>query len=147
MGGPFLQEKTHAEIILEIRQIIKQANSAGKTKVTAALSSAAVKQLGRVWATEVVAIVRESVSNMLRHADARHGKVVLKCQAQSILLEVSDDGRGGAARGLNGSKRGHGMSNIQTRVAKMNARLTLVSEKGMGTRIRIVIPREDNHAG
>ena len=90
---------------------------------------------------------RESVSNLLRHADARHGKVVLKCLAQSILLEISDDGRGGAARGLKESKRGHGMASIQARVATMNARLTFVSEKGTGTRIRIVIPREDNHVG
>ena len=51
--------------------------------------------------TQVTRILREAVSNVIRHSGARHCRINLTLQAGVLRLDVNDDGRGvaGAADG------------------------------------------------
>ena len=40
--------------------------------------------------------LRESVTNVVRHADARHATIRIGVEASNVVLEVTDDGRGGS---------------------------------------------------
>src|SRR4051795_10834148 len=41
-----------------------------------------------------LSVARELLSNVSRHAGARHVRVRLRCESERLSLEVSDDGRG-----------------------------------------------------
>jgi len=53
----------------------------------------------------------------------------------TLLVEVSDDGIGGAAFG-----RGSGLRGLTDRVEGLGGRLSLTSPPGRGTRLRAEIP-------
>ena len=86
-------------------------------------------------------ILQESLSNVARHAQANSVSVVLDFGADTITLQVEDDGRG-----FDGSlKRGHyGLRNMVDRAAKLGGHLevtTRATRKATnGTRITLRMP-------
>ncbi|HJZ46463.1 MAG TPA: sensor histidine kinase [Roseiflexaceae bacterium] len=85
-------------------------------------------------------IAREALNNALKHAHAQHINVHLWQTQTSTFLEIADDGEGfdPAAPHTNG---GLGLSGIAERVAQANGRLTLRSASGVGTQLRVEVPR------
>ena len=80
-------------------------------------------------------IVSESLANAAKHSGARAVTVSARCQNGLLLLDVSDDGTGGAER-----SRGSGLSGLADRVAALDGRLSVESPAGGGTRIAVALP-------
>jgi two-component system, NarL family, sensor histidine kinase DesK len=84
--------------------------------------------------------VREAVTNVMRHAQARTCQMRLEQQNGSCRLEIADDGRGGAQR------EGNGLRGMRERVEMLGG--TLLRETASGTRLTITLPlREPTHSG
>ncbi len=84
-------------------------------------------------------IVRECVSNAMRHGHAGRIEVSLREEGGRPVLRIRDDGRGfdPAATG-----RGSGLANIAGRAAEIGARLAVDSSPGKGADIRVeFVPR------
>jgi signal transduction histidine kinase len=64
-------------------------------------------------------IVQESVTNVLRHADARRCQVTLDFRAAELAIRVADDGRGGAP-----DSGGYGIAGMRERVALLGGDFT-----------------------
>jgi two-component system NarL family sensor kinase len=84
-------------------------------------------------------IVQELVSNILKHAQANEIILQLNRYESELLLIVEDNGIGFDPQNAKLSS-GIGLSNIETRVVKMNGRLNIDSRKGQGTTVTIEIP-------
>ncbi len=69
-------------------------------------------------------VMREAVTNILRHADARHCRIVLARDDNDIRLEIRDDGRGGLR--LDGS----GVQGMRARIESLGGELDAVSNAG-----------------
>lgn len=80
--------------------------------------------------------LREAVTNVQRHARARHVQVRLQADGEAAELEVQDDGRGTRAQA-----RGNGLAGMEERLAALGGRLWLDSAPGQGTRLRLRVPR------
>jgi two-component system, NarL family, sensor histidine kinase UhpB len=82
--------------------------------------------------------VQESLTNAIRHAQAKHVRVDLnQVEAEARLaLTVRDDGRGMKL----GMPAGFGTRGMQERVEGLGGRYTVESETGCGTCVRITIP-------
>jgi signal transduction histidine kinase len=87
--------------------------------------------------TEVVQLLREALSNVSRHAEARTCQVHLSRAGRHALLAVTDDGRGFEPKGVS---RGQGLDNILGRAKRMGGSLRLTSAPGRGTRLHLRIP-------
>ena len=72
---------------------------------------------------------------MQKHADAAHASVHLRRQGERLIVEVADDGRGGADRG-----GGSGLGGLRDRVAALDGTLSLTSPDGGPTIVRAEIP-------
>lgn len=96
-------------------------------------------RLGEDVASEVVAITREALSNVARHAAATRARVQLDVRDDKVRLVIEDDGRGFEARGRR-TRGQHGLSNIRDRVAALGGRMRVRSGTGSGTRIIVEIP-------
>ncbi|HEX2862451.1 MAG TPA: ATP-binding protein [Lacunisphaera sp.] len=85
---------------------------------------------------EIMNILREAVSNSLRHGRARHITLRAGRHDDSIALSVQDDGVGFAPE----QKRGHGLDNMQARAIALGGSLEIESVPGAGTRIILTLP-------
>lgn len=77
-------------------------------------------------------VLREAVTNVIRHAQATRCRILLRAEAGEGFLEVHDDGRGGritAAGGIEG---------MRARLAAAGGRLEVTSDRG--TRVRAWLP-------
>ena len=80
-------------------------------------------------------IVAESLTNVLKHADARTVDVVLYCDGEDTLdIEVTDDGTGSE-----GYAGGSGLGGLQDRLRVLGGRLE-VTAPGVGTRVVARLP-------
>ncbi|WP_024287585.1 sensor histidine kinase [Cellulomonas sp. KRMCY2] len=94
----------------------------------------------------VFRICQESLTNVLKHAGpAPTATVLLQWTAASLVLEVSDDGRGAAA-GTDGA--GQGVLGMRERAAMLGGTLTVGPRPGGGYRVRaeIPLPRIEEHS-
>ncbi|MFU8874401.1 sensor histidine kinase [Micromonospora sp. SL4-19] len=80
-------------------------------------------------------VVSEALSNVARHADATRAQVRLTQADGRLLVEIEDDGRGGAD-----PARGTGLTGLADRVAAVNGRLLLASPSGGPTLVRVELP-------
>lgn len=94
-------------------------------------------------------IAHEAAANAARHAAPRAIRVRLEYGGDAVALEIRDDGCGFDAAAP--APRGHfGILGLQERANKLHAALTIESEPGAGTTIRVVVPagvvfRENGH--
>jgi signal transduction histidine kinase len=79
-------------------------------------------------------VAAEALTNAVKHADARHACVRAHTTARELVIEVHDDGVGGAR------PHGSGLVGLAERVAAFGGRLRVDSPPGAGTLIRGVIP-------
>jgi signal transduction histidine kinase len=83
---------------------------------------------------EILAITRETLTNVARHAQATTCRVELSVDGDELVLAIADDGRGFDAS--QSAPRGHqGLSNIQARARALRANLSVTSAEGTGTRV------------
>jgi two-component sensor histidine kinase len=84
-------------------------------------------------------VVKEALTNVLKHAQAKEVRVQAKAGGQWIEFVVQDDGHGfDSSRNPHESKR-NGLSNMQRRAVTMGGHLTVQSTK-TGTTVRLVVP-------
>ena len=86
---------------------------------------------------EIVQITREALSNVARHAQAKHSEVRLARQGSKAVLTIEDDGIGFDVRG---DSAGNGLRNMRERAAAMGGAVRLTSNAGRGTRLRLTLP-------
>lgn len=80
------------------------------------------------------AVVREAVSNAVRHADATSLAITVAANDE-LVIEVVDNGRG-----ITGSITGSGLTNLGRRAADAGGSLTIGPADGGGTRLRWAAP-------
>jgi two-component system, NarL family, sensor kinase len=95
-------------------------------------------------AVEVAAyrIVTEAVTNVVRHAGARHCDVTLRRAGALLLLEVADDGRGtNGGRGSDAERPdGVGLRSMRERAAEIGGSLRVGPAEGGGTTVAARLP-------
>jgi PAS domain S-box-containing protein len=95
---------------------------------------------------EVVRIVGEALTNVRRHADARHARVRVWGADDKLWAEVSDDGRGFDPTAPR-SPRHHGLSGMLERAQQVGGRLEIDSAPGVGTTVRLEAILPDGSSG
>ena len=87
---------------------------------------------------DVLQIVREAVSNALRHGSASQITIRLHEDGARLALLVQDNGTGFDPGSV--SKEGHGLANFRARAASLRAEFRLDSQPGNGTRLVLTFP-------
>jgi signal transduction histidine kinase len=80
-------------------------------------------------------VVSESLANVGKHACASFASVDVTRTARGMVVEVIDDGVGGAD-----TEGGSGLRGLGDRVETLGGRLRVWSPDGAGTRVRAEIP-------
>jgi signal transduction histidine kinase len=90
----------------------------------------------------IVRIIQESMSNAIKHSQAEELRVSVNNGENSIVINVTDNGKGMPAHPNDGSgnPRGLGLAGIDERVRILKGTLEIISEPGKGTSVNIRIP-------
>jgi signal transduction histidine kinase len=80
-------------------------------------------------------VASEALANAAKHSHASEVRLAASREGDVLLIEVTDDGIGGAAAG-----GGSGLRGLADRVEALGGRLTVSSPPGRGTAIRAEIP-------
>jgi signal transduction histidine kinase len=86
---------------------------------------------------QIVQVTREALTNVARHAEAKHSVVRLARTGQTAVLTIEDDGVGFDARG---DSAGNGLRNMRERATAMGGSLRVSSKAGKGTSLRFTFP-------
>ncbi len=86
-------------------------------------------------------VVQEAMTNVVKHAHATRTDVRLGVQDDGIELSVADDGCGFDVSDASGS-RGLGLISIDERVRMVRGKVSINSRLGIGTTIRVWVPRK-----
>lgn len=95
--------------------------------------------LDEPMSTAIFRIVQEALTNVARHAEARHAMVALEEREGHLLLTIADDGRGFPMAQDEGRKS-FGIVGIRERVSLLRGTLSIDSSAGRGTHIEVSIP-------
>jgi signal transduction histidine kinase len=81
-------------------------------------------------------VVAESLTNVAKHARGASARVLVRQAAERLLVEVADDGPGGA------TPTGSGLTGLRHRVEALDGALDVTSPVGEGTTIHAELPCE-----
>ena len=81
-------------------------------------------------------VVAEALANMEKHSGARHASVEVREVGALVLINVSDDGMGGAS-----AAKGHGLAGLIDRLRGVDGTLTVSSPQGGPTQLTATLPR------
>lgn len=96
-----------------------------------------VDTAGEALAGEALAVLREALSNVARHANASRVQVAVEVVSGSMVVEVEDDGVGLAAAG---ATMGNGLTNVHSRALRLGGTADVASGSHGGTRVRWRVP-------
>jgi PAS domain S-box-containing protein len=122
-----------------LQTMVQTLSASAATACRVSIEEAAARQLSTEQALHLMNVVREALSNSLRHSRAKRITVSLKALAEAIRLTVTDNGVGfkpAAAQGV-----GHGLANMVARAQKIGGRFVVRSRPRKGTKILLDLPR------
>jgi signal transduction histidine kinase len=119
--------------------MIQSFATSGDVRIEQRLDAEAVALIAPPHIAEIMNILREAVSNSLRHGRARHITLLAGRSEQQIALAVQDDGAG-FAPGVPRPNPGHGLGNMQARAVALGGSLRVESTPGKGTRVLLTLP-------
>ena len=85
-------------------------------------------------------ILRESVSNIIKHSGASHCSVACTAGDSDFQLIIQDNGKGIPLELDGRLDRGHGMSSMKHRAKQLQGQCLVESAPGYGTVIRLTLP-------
>ncbi|MGA9333580.1 MAG: sensor histidine kinase [Rudaea sp.] len=98
------------------------------------LELAAVPNLPEAHELALLRIADEALANVLRHSHADRAGLYLRRSADSVIMEIVDNGRGADDE----AQPGMGLGNMRERAESLpDGHFTFSSEHGRGTRIRV----------
>ena len=121
-------------------EIARIVNSLGKNAPAfqVEINAKAATALDVEHSSQLLQIAREAVSNILKHANARNGRISLRRRGRTVRLEVQDDGDGFDTAAIKGT--GLGLHHIAARAQKLGGRMRLSSKRDSGSSIVVEVP-------
>jgi signal transduction histidine kinase len=126
------------DVALALRNVVRAMCVSNKTACRVRIEDAAARELSTEQAFHVMHIVREALSNSLRHSGAGRITLSLKQLRRSVRLSVRDNGSGFNPDSVHDV--GHGLANMAGRARKLGGRFDIHSRPRQGTKVRLDIP-------
>jgi signal transduction histidine kinase len=98
------------------------------------------RRLPPVTENALLRVGQEAITNAMKHAKPGCIEVQLEFEEQRVSLRVKDDGKGFDAEKPPANKTSFGLAGIRQRVAALGGELSLRSNHGQGTELKLTVP-------
>jgi len=116
------------------REYLSNSSIACRFKIPVTLPNAALNGQLR---HEVLMVVKETLNNIVRHADATEVEFQMSIFNDTLEIRIADNGKG---FNPNTEAGGHGLKNRSLRLTKIGGTCLIESRAGIGTTVRIQLP-------
>ena len=136
LRGDMLEEPDFSEAIRKSLALVTSAGEHTTIRVNIPRT-----HLHDATAHTILCIIRELVSNALRHGRAEHVRIAGCIGNGCLLLSVTDDGTGFDEKTCPGADKGHfGLTGIRDRVRRLKGKISFESVSPHGARVTITMP-------
>lgn len=104
-------------------------------------SPESARSLSGELAATLYRVAQEATQNAVRHAAATHVWISLSVDEHEASVEIADDGEGFDAAAADRRRAGLGLFTMEERAALVGGTFELHSTPGIGTRVRVAVPR------
>ena len=104
-----------------------------------------VVTLSSIIELAIFRIIQESLNNIRKHSGAENAKVKIEYNRDFISASIKDDGKGfdvGDVKAVD-TKGGYGLMSMRERVELLNGKIDISSGLGVGTKIFVSIPLQE----
>ncbi|HEX6021469.1 MAG TPA: histidine kinase, partial [Solirubrobacter sp.] len=108
---------------------------ASRSKIPVELESELDERLPSAVETAAYFVVAEALTNVAKYAEATHARVAVRRENGAAVVDIRDDGVGGASIGA-----GSGLTGLTDRVGALDGTLVVESPRGAGTLVRARFP-------
>jgi len=131
-----LRPQATADVNVGLEALVRRIEETGS--VHGALNVVGTRRpLAREAEVELLRIAQESVTNVLKHAHAGEIRLTLDFADDAVVLSITDDGAGFDQKARH---EGFGLIGMRERAERLGARLSINTEKGAGTTVRVLLP-------
>ena len=130
------------QVVAGLAALAEEVRHGGLVDVIAELDPAADPGLDAGAGADLLNLVREGLSNAMRHAQAGLISIELAPSGTGSTLVIADDGVGFDPTGRVGAAH-HGLANMRARAAAIGGSLEIRSAPGAGTKVVVDLPRRD----
>jgi len=110
-----------------------------RTEISCVFEHGSMPSVNGTLATAAYRIAQESLTNVARHAAAKHVTVSLQRKNGHLVLSVADDGKGFAVDSL-AETEGVGVAGMRERALLVGGRVQIYAEPNKGTRVTFSVP-------
>jgi PAS domain S-box-containing protein len=128
-----------ADIAETLRTMVQAMCASNGTPCRVTIEEAAVREISTEEAYHVMNVMREALSNSIRHSGAGRITLSFKRLRRSVRLSVTDNGKGFIPDSVRDV--GHGLINMAARARKLGGRIEVRSRPRRGTKVLLDIPR------
>ncbi len=133
-GAPCALDALLADLRYESQTRLEVAGISLTWPITSACEDR--RSLGYTTYRHLISIIRESMSNIVRHAQANAAMVVVDIEDVALRVTISDNGRGIDAQS---ACRGQGLKNMHRRASELGGTFDLKSDAS-GLTVTLVLP-------
>ncbi len=138
IGGLSPEHLRHAGFTHAVTALATELSAGRAVRLDVNMDTEAVALLTSEQTIEALQVVREAISNALRHGAATTLTLRLLKDDRAVCLLVQDNGHGFDAARPAGS--GHGLINMQARARRLGGTVRVESTPGTGTRVVFTLP-------
>jgi signal transduction histidine kinase len=128
------------QVVAGLAALAEEVRHGGLVDVVATLDPAADPGLDENGGGELLNLVREALSNAVRHGHARTISIELAGDVSGTTVVLADDGVG-FDPALPVAAGHHGLANMRARAVAIGGQLDIRSAPGDGTRVVVALPR------
>jgi signal transduction histidine kinase len=132
--APRAQPELSRDLAFVIRQIVPPG-----TDTVVNITAAALQELSARDSEDLLYIAREALSNAVRHGAASKIAIDLRQSSTETALTIQDNGVGFDSENV---RTGLGSITMRTRAERLGGTLSILGIPGMGTTVRVAIPRD-----
>ena len=131
-----LSQGTHPAVLIDLGLVTAIRSVAARTSQRIQLVELPTVPLDEIVERTAYFVFLEAFTNAQKHAPDAEVQVRLHVAERGLVIEVSDDGPGGAAEAP-----GHGLAGLRERVEEGGGAFSMRSIRGVGTTVTAVVPR------
>lgn len=122
-------QPTDASVRGAVMRVVDEIASLTTAPIAVTFDGAIDTAIGERVAEHLIPVLREALTNVVKHAKAAQVSVSLALVGDRLVLQVTDDGVGI----VKGRAHGHGMRNMRERAEACNGTCTVSATAGVGT--------------
>ncbi|MBI3959957.1 MAG: GAF domain-containing protein [Chloroflexi bacterium] len=143
LSGPLGDEEKDQE---QLRACVEELRREVNAQVELSLDEQALAALAPLTRQQALHIVRESLANIRRHAQAERVRICVAWQGAQVALTVQDNGQGFDPAAVD-SNQHLGLRIMQQRAARSGGVLEVASTPGQGTTVEARFPLDESDSG